>query len=114
MKPKTNVGRFAERELRGVDDQGAPERILIWIERRPGATWTVGRMVNPERRTNGDARESDYIFQGYELEDALEAANAALEDDVRVSEEIGVNEHVRPFRREEMLEPLEKWFFGRS
>ena len=71
-------------------------------------------MVNPERRTNGDARESDYIFQGYELEDALEAANAALEDDVRVSEEIGVNEHVRPFRREEMLEPLEKWFFGRS
>jgi hypothetical protein len=114
MKPKTNVGRFAERELRGVDDQGAPERILIWIERRPGAMWTVGRMVNAEWRTNGEARDSDYIFQGYELEDALDAANAALEDDVRVSEEIGVNEHVRPFRREEMLEPLEKWFFGRS
>ena len=114
MKPKTNVGRFAERELRGVDDQGAPERILIWIERRPGAMWTVGRIVNPERRPNGEARDSDYIFQGYELDDALEAANSALEDDVRVSEEIGFDERVRPFRREEILEPLEKWFFGRS
>ena len=114
MKPKTNVGHFAERELRGVDDQGQPEKIIIWIERRPGATWSVGRMVNPERRPNVEARESDYIFQGYELEDALEAANEALEDDVRVSEEVGVDERVRPFRREEILEPLEKWFFGRS
>ena len=55
MKPKTNVGRFAERELRGVDDQGQPEKIIIWIERRPGATWSVGRMVNPERRPNVEA-----------------------------------------------------------
>lgn len=114
MKPKTHVGRFAERQLRGVDDKGVSERVLIWIERRPGALWAVGRMVNPAERPSEEPRESDYLFEGYELEDALEAANAALEDDVRVSEEIGVAERVRPFRREEMLEPLEKWFFGRK
>ncbi len=113
MSPKTS-GRFAERELRGVDDAGAPERIVIWIERRPGALWAVGRMVNPDERPSELPRESDYVFEGYELEDALEAANAALEDDARVSEELGVDDRVRPFRREEILEPLERWFFGRS
>ena len=112
MKPKTNVGRFAERELRGVDDQGQPEKIIIWIERRPGATWSVGRMVNPERRPNVEARESDYIFQGYELEDALEAANTTLEDDVRVLEQDGRDVNAKPFVREELLKPLERWFFG--
>jgi hypothetical protein len=114
MKPKTHVGRFAERKLRGVDDRGGSERVVIWIERRPGAIWAVGRMVNPDERPSEEARESDYVFQGYELEDALDAANGALEDDLRVSEEIGVDERMRPFRREEILEPLEKWFFGRS
>jgi hypothetical protein len=114
VKPKTQVGRFAQRELHGVDDQGVRERIVVWVERRPGALWAVGRMVNPEQRPNEEPRSGDYIFEGYELEDALEAANEALEDDVRVSEELGIAERVRPFRRDEILEPLEKWFFGRS
>jgi hypothetical protein len=31
-----------------------------------------------------------------------------------VSEDDGSAEKVRPFRREELLQPLEKFFFGRS
>ena len=114
MKRHSREGRFAERVVSGVDDLGADERIVIWIERKAGAVWAVGRAVNPQHRPSEEPRPDDYLFEGYELEDALEAANEALEDDVRVSEEIGVDERVRPFRREEILEPLEKWFFGRS
>jgi hypothetical protein len=105
---KAGDGRFAQRELHGVDDRGTPERVVIWIERRPGALWSVGRMVNPELRPSEEPRESDYLFSGYELDDALEAANEALEDDSRVSEELGLDERIRPFRREEILEPLER------
>jgi hypothetical protein len=46
------------------------------------------------------------------MEDALEAANDCLEDDVRVSEGDGRDEMVRPFTRDELLKPLERWFFG--
>jgi hypothetical protein len=112
--PKGREGRFAERELRGVDDAGTSERVVIWIERKAGALWAVGRIVNPELRPSEEPRETDYVFAGYELEDALEAANGALEDDVRVSDELGLQQRVRPFRREEILEPLERWFFGRT
>ena len=55
----------------------------------------------------------DYVFEGHELQDAVETANLTLEDDVRVSEQDGRSEHVRPFIREELLKPLERWFFGR-
>ena len=37
-----------------------------------------------------------------------------LEDDVRVSEQDGRPQHVRPFTRKELLGPLERWFFGRG
>ena len=104
--------RFAEREVRGIDDAGSPERVVVWIERRPGALWAVGRMVNPDRRRSPEARRAEYVFEGYELEDALERANATLEDDVVVSEADGRSEHVRPFTRDELLKPLERWFFG--
>lgn len=99
--------------MHGVDDRGEAERVVIWIERLPGATWAVGRAVNPQYRSSDEARRDDYIFQGYELTDALEAANGALEDDARVSEQDGSNEKVRPFVRDELLRPLERWFFGR-
>jgi len=46
--------------------------------------------------------------------DALEAANGALSDDLQVSAEEGINEDVRPFVDEELLKPLERWFFGHS
>jgi hypothetical protein len=110
---KQSAARFAEREVRGVDDRGEVERVVIWIERLSGALWAVGRAVNPQYRRSDEARRDDYVFQGYELTDALEAANAALEDDARVSEQDGSNEKVRPFVREELLRPLERWFFGR-
>jgi hypothetical protein len=106
--------RFAEREVHGVDDAGRPERIVIWIERLPGALWAVGRAVNPQYRPSDEARKNDYVFQGYELSDALVAANETLEDDARVSEQDGRDEKIRPFVREELLRPLERWFFGHS
>jgi hypothetical protein len=110
----TERGRFAERVLHGVDDAGDEERVVIWIERKTGAVWAVGRAVNPHQRNDSAPRRDDYIFEGYELDDALDAANAALEDDLTVSEADGRPEHLRPFTRHELLKPLEAWFFGRS
>jgi hypothetical protein len=110
---KPSAVRFAEREVHGVDDRGESERIVIWIERLPGALWAVGRAVNPQYRPSAEARKDDYVFQGYELSDALGAANETLEDDARVSEQDGRTEKVKPFVRSELLRPLERWFFGR-
>ena len=110
---KPSAARFAEREVQGVDDRGEAERVVIWIERLPGALWAVGRAVNPQYRRSDEARRDDYIFQGYELSDALDAANGALEDDARVSEQDGRDEKVKPFVRAELLRPLQRWFFGR-
>ena len=104
---------FAQRVVEGVDDAGAAETIVIWIERKPGALWAVGRAVNPQHRRNEEPRRDDYVFEGYELEDALERANAALDDDARVSAQDGRGASVEPFAREELLRPLERWFFGR-
>jgi hypothetical protein len=100
--------------LHGVDDAGNEERVNIWIERKAGAVWAVGRAVNPHERNTKAPRRDDYIFEGYELEDALEQANAALEDDLTVSEADGRPERLRPFTRDECLKPLEAWFFGRT
>ena len=111
---KPSAARFAEREVLGVDDRGEPERIVIWIERLPGATWAVGRAVNPQHRRSDEARRDDYVFEGHELGDALQAANETLEDDAVVSEQDGSAAKVKPFVREELLGPLERWFFGRS
>jgi hypothetical protein len=113
VRRRSSSAKFAERVLHGVDDAGAPERILIWIERKPGAVWAVGRAVNPQHRPSEDTRRDDYIFEGYELDDALEQANAALSDDATVSAGDGRSQDVRPFEREELLKPLERWFFGR-
>jgi hypothetical protein len=114
VKRKDTSARFAERVLSGVDDGGAQERVVIWVERRAGALWAVGRAVNPQYRPSDSPRQDDYLFEGYELEDALAAANGALEDDVRVLEGDGWNGRVRPFTRSEVLKPLERWFFGRK
>ena len=94
MKKLDTSGRFAERVL-------------------PGAVWAVGRAVNPQHRSSDQPRADDYVFEGFELDDCLDAANAALEDDVRVLEEDGMlDERVLPFKRDELLKPLEQWFFG--
>jgi hypothetical protein len=110
---KTKAGRFAERVVEGRDDTGIAERIEIWIERKEGGVWAVGRAVNPQHRPTDEPRPDDYLFEGYELQDALDAANAALEDDVSVSEGDGSEVRQSPFRRNEVLGPLERWFFGR-
>jgi len=113
MKRSSREGRYAERVLVGVDDIGAEERIVIWIERRAGALWAVGRAVNPQLRESDEPRSEDVIFEGYELGDALDRANEALEDDVRVLEEDGRSADARPFTRKEVLPLLERWFFNR-
>jgi hypothetical protein len=114
VKQREPSAVFAQRVVEGVDDAGARETIVIWIERKPGAVWAVGRAVNPQHRRSEEPRRDDYVFEGYELVDALEHANAALEDDLTVSERDGRSEHCKPFTREECLKPLEAWFFGRS
>jgi hypothetical protein len=113
MRRSSREGRYAERVLTGVDDVGRDERILFWIERRPGAVWAVGRVVNPHLRESDEPRPEDVIFEGYELEDALKHANEALEDDVRVLEQDGLPADAKPFTRKEVLPLLERWFFNR-
>jgi hypothetical protein len=113
MRRSSREGRYAERELVGVDDAGREERIVLWLERRPGAIWAVGRAVNPQLRDSDETRPEDLVFEGYELEDALQRANEALEDDVSVLERDGLEPEARPFARKEILPLLERWFFNR-
>ena len=100
--------------MNGVDDVGADERIVVWIERKPGALWAVGRAVNPQHRRSDEPCADDYVFEGYELDDALEAANGALEADISVSRADGAVEPVPGFTRDEILPKLERWFFGHA
>ena len=113
MKRISREARYAERTLVGVDDSGAEERVVLWIERRVGAVWAVGRSVNPNLRDSDDPRPEDVIFEGYELGDALARANEALEDEVSVLEGDGLEVDARPFTRKEVLPLLERWFFNR-
>jgi len=113
MKRSSREDRYAERTLVGVDDEGAEERVVIWLERRPGAVWVVGRTVNPQLRETDEPRPDDVVFEGFELEDALTRANEALEDEVQVLEADGLGTDVRPFTRKEVLPLLERWFFNR-
>jgi hypothetical protein len=114
MRKLSTVSRFAERELHGFDEAGSEERIVVWIERMEAGVWAVGRAVNPHLRPSDESRRDDYVFEGHELDDVIDHANGVLDDDVRVSEEDGQNEHVKPFTRKELLAPLERWFFGRG
>jgi hypothetical protein len=111
MPKDPSYGRFAERVLSGVDEDGNEEKVVIWIEYKPGAVWAVGRAVNPQLRPSEEPRADDYLFEGYELDDALEQANGTLDDDLRVSLEEGREQLVAPFERDEILRPLERWFF---
>jgi len=106
--------RYAERVLDSVDDGGRPERIVLWIDRKDGGVWAVGRVINPQHRESDEPRADDYLFEGYELDDALDAANAALEDDVSVVEQDGDLGRVAPFTRKEIVPRLEREFFRES
>ena len=106
--------RFTDRLVQGVADDGRDEAITIWIERRAGAVWAVGRAVGLEERADGAVRPDDYVFEGFEMGDALAAANEALRSDLDVSREEGREQDVASFDESELLEPLERWFFGRE
>jgi hypothetical protein len=54
----------------------------------------------------------DYVFEGYEMGDALEAANAALDAELEVSRGEGRTQTVSQFSVDDLLRPLERWFFG--
>jgi hypothetical protein len=108
----SDATRFAERVIHGIGVDGSREEILIWIERRPGALWAVGRAIDLGNRMIPEPRSDDYIFEGYEMGDALTTANNALADDLSVSAEEGVNEEVSLFGDQDLLGPLERWFFG--
>jgi hypothetical protein len=41
-------GRYAERTLDSVDDGGAPERIVLWIERKDGGAGRVAPFTRKE------------------------------------------------------------------
>ena len=114
MRQTSRAGRYAERVLDGFDDDGDVERVVLWVERKEDGVWGVGRAVNPQYRPSDEPRPDDYIFESYELDDALEHANTALEDDVAVLEEEGVADSVLPFTRKEILPKLERWFFRGS
>jgi hypothetical protein len=104
--------RFTERVLHGVGEDGSREEIVIWIERRPGALWAVGRAIDLQNRSTVAPRADDYVFEGYEMGDALQAANNALRDDLSVSAGEGLDEQVDEFGEDDLLKPLERWFFG--
>ena len=104
--------RFAARTLQGLREDGGREEILIWIERRPGALWAVGQGDRHRQPPDTAAAPDDYVFEGYEMGDALSAANTAFEDDLEVSAEEGVTRRVPLFAEDELLKPLERWFFG--
>ena len=112
MRRESSDSRFAERIVHGVAEDGGREEIMLWIERRPGGIWAVGRAIDPERRPARTPRRDDYVFEGYDIDDALEVANDVLSDELAVSMEEGVNENVEPFAKDELLRPLERWFFG--
>jgi hypothetical protein len=111
MQVSSDRGRFAERVLHGIDDGGNEEQIVVWIEHREGALWAVGRSVGQEHRHGSSKPRLDIIFEGHELSDALDCANEALEDDIVAT---GREERCLPFTRDEVLRPLERWFFGRG
>lgn len=115
MQSKQDRARFADRTVRGRDDAGSPEIVTIWIDRNPGAVWSVGRAINVEERENPLPRAEDEIFSGYELGDAVEAANEALESDLDASEDNDDhNADVKPFLESEIRHRLERWFFDHT
>ena len=105
---------FARRTVRGIGDDGAGEVVTLWIERRAGAVWAVGRAVGLTERADGAVRGDDYVFEGFEMGDALVAANEALRSDLAVSATDGVQQDVPEFSEAELRVPLERWFFGHS
>jgi len=95
-----------------ADERGTAS-ILIWIERREDGTWAVGRASDLTQREHSAPRSHDFVFEGFDIDDAVDAANAALEDDLVASEQDGIQAEAQPFLRRDLEEPLNDWFWGR-
>ena len=81
VRRSSREGRYAERVLVGVDDIGDEERIVLWIERRPGAVWVVGRAVNPQLRESDEPRRAGPLVERLDVcEDLLELVPARVEE----------------------------------
>ena len=96
----------------GADERGI-EYVLVWIEHREDGSWAVGRASDLTQRDNAEPRATDYVWDGFEIDDALDAANGALEDDLVASEQDGINVEAAPFLRRDLEQPLNEWFWGR-
>ena len=85
---------------------------MVWIERKEGGVWAVGRAVNPQHRPSDEPRPDDYVFEGYELQDALtpRTRRSRTTSGLRGGR---ADARILPFKRAEVLGPLERWFFGR-
>lgn len=117
MKPQSQVRAswYATRTIPMPDrDERGVESILVWIEHRGAdGSWAVGRASDLTQREHSEPREHDYVFTGFDIDDALDAANGALEDDVVASEADGISTEVQPFLRRDLESPLNEWFWGR-
>ncbi len=103
---------YAVRHVEGRDESGEHEQVSIWIDRDTEGAWRVGRAVDQRRRefVGPDAR--DVVFTGYEMQDALAAANGALEDDLAASADTGVsNDGVLVFTETELQDHLTRHLF---
>ena len=116
MKPQSEVQNrwYATRTIPMPDsDERGVESITIWIEHRDDGSWAVGRASDLTQRQFAEPRDHDYVFNGFEIDDALDAANGALEDDVVASEQDGIEVDASPFLRRDLESPLNEWFWGR-
>lgn len=97
------------------DDERGIDSILIWVEHRPdhGGQWAVGRASDLAQREFAEPRGIDYVWEGYEIQDAIDAANNALEDELKASELDGMDADARAFTKTELQTPLNEWFWGR-
>jgi hypothetical protein len=101
--------RITERTVRGIRDDGQEEVVSIWLEYATGGLFRVCRVVDLDRREVADARGSERVFEGYELEDALGAANRAIEAELDASTgEESRNAEIRPITRAEVEPYLER------
>lgn len=116
MKPQseTQSSWYATRTIPmpAADEEGV-EYVLVWIERREDGSWAVGRASDLTQRDNTEPRPSDYVWDGFEIDDALDAANGALEDDLVASEHDGIRAEAQPFLRRDLENSLSDWFWGR-
>lgn len=117
MKSQSQVRSswYATRTIPMPDqDERGTASILIWIEHRhEDGSWAVGRASDLTQREHSAPRESDYVFTGFEIDDAIDAANGALEDDLVASEGDGIRVDAAPFLRRDLESPLNEWFWGR-